>query len=146
MEDLKNTKLPIYCLLDEFWNMVIPYFSTVITTIRKYKVSISIVLQSISQLEAKYWKDNADIILNWGISSKIFYSWADPSTTRMLSDIIWTTTHTDEDTNYKRKENLLNAYNIRTLEDNQALYIYSNKLPVLLEVVPYYEKRRFKKL
>jgi len=144
MEDLKNTKLPIYCLLDEFGNMSIPYFSTIITTIRKYKVSISIVLQSISQLEVKYWRDNANIILNWWISSKIFYSWCDPSTTRMLSEIIGVTTNKNEDTNYKNKENLLNASNIRTLEDNQALYIYSNKLPILLNLTPYYKNKRFR--
>jgi len=144
--NLNNTKLPIYALLDEFWNMVIPYFSNIITIIRKYKVSISIILQSISQLEVKYWKSEADIILNWWISSKIFYNWADPSTTEMLSKILWTTTQQDENTNFKRKENLLNSFNIRTLWDNQAIYIYWNKQPILLDILPYYNNKRFKKI
>jgi type IV secretory pathway TraG/TraD family ATPase VirD4 len=126
--------------------MVIPYFSNIITIIRKYKVSISIILQSISQLEAKYWKSEADIILNWWISSKIFYNWADPSTTEMLSKILWTTTQQDENTNFKRKENLLNSFNIRTLWDNQAIYIYWNKQPILLDILPYYNNKRFKKI
>jgi type IV secretory pathway TraG/TraD family ATPase VirD4 len=54
LKDKKNEKLPIYCLLDEFGNMTIPNFSTVITTIRKYKVSLSILLQSLTQLEKNY--------------------------------------------------------------------------------------------
>jgi type IV secretion system protein VirD4 len=54
MQSLDNTKMPIYTLLDEFGHQTIPHFSSIITTIRKYKVSISIILQSISQLEAKY--------------------------------------------------------------------------------------------
>jgi len=33
----------------------------------------------------------------------------------MVSEIIGTTTQKDEDTNYKRKENLINSFNIRTL-------------------------------
>jgi hypothetical protein len=62
----------------------------------------------------------------------------------MLSEIIGVTTNKNEDTNYKNKENLLNASNIRTLEDNQALYIYSNKLPILLNLTPYYKNKRFR--
>jgi type IV secretory pathway TraG/TraD family ATPase VirD4 len=119
--------------------MKLPNFDTTITVIRKYWVSISIILQSIQQLEMKYWKW-ADIILNGGIASKIFFNGADPSTAKMLSEILWTITTKDDDTNYKKTENLMNAFNIRTLEDNQALYLYSNKLPILLEMIPYYLK------
>jgi type IV secretion system protein VirD4 len=140
MEDLENTKMPILCLLDEFGHQSIPYFSSIVTTIRKYKVSISIILQSISQLEAKYGKQEADIILNGGISSRVFYSGADPSTTRLLADIIWTKKTKEDDTNYTRVENLVDHYNIRTLNDNQAIYIYGNKKPVLLEFTPYWKR------
>jgi len=146
MQSLENTKMPIYTLLDEFGHQTIPHFSSIITTIRKYKVSISIILQSISQLEAKYWKSEADIIINGGISNKIFFGGADPATTRMLSEIMGTTTQTDEQSHYKRTEQLLSSFNIRTLEDEQALYIYSNKLPVLLDIVPYYKNRKLLKL
>ena len=138
VHDIENTKIPIFCLLDEFWDQKIPYFSSIITTIRKYKVSISIILQSISQLESKYWRSEADIILNGGISSRVFYSWADSSTTRILADIIGTKKVKEDDTNYTRVENLINPCNIRTLKDNQAIYIYWNKQPVLLNIRPYY--------
>ncbi len=144
-DDLNNTNLPIYALLDEFGNMTIPHFSNIITIIRKYRVSISIILQSISQLEAVYTKTQADIILNGWITSKVFYNWADPTTSKMVSEIIGTTTQKDEDTNYKIKENLINSFNIRTLWDSQAIYIYGNKQPVLLDIVPFYENERFKK-
>jgi hypothetical protein len=64
----------------------------------------------------------------------------------MLSEIMGTTTQTDEESHYKRTEQLLSSFNIRTLEDDQALYIYSNKLPVLLDIVPYYKNRKLLKL
>mgnify|MGYP006424871225 CR=1 FL=1 len=145
MEKLE-VKQPIYFLLDEFGHLKIPYFSSIITTIRKYKVSVSIILQSISQLETKYWRTEAETILNGWVGSKIFYSWTDPKTSKMLEDIIWKTKIKQDESNNIREENLLNASNIRTLEDNQWIYIYSNKKPILLEITPFYKNRKFKNI
>jgi len=68
--------LPIYCLLDEFGNMNIPKFSSIITTIRKYKVSISIIIQNINQLNEIYSVNKAKTILDGGIASKLIFSGA----------------------------------------------------------------------
>ena len=46
--------LPIYCLLDEAGHMNIPELATTMTTIRKYKVSLLLALQSLTQLESAY--------------------------------------------------------------------------------------------
>jgi type IV secretion system protein VirD4 len=48
-ETSQNT-LPVYCLLDEAGHTNIPSLATIITTIRKFRVSISLILQPISQL------------------------------------------------------------------------------------------------
>ena len=69
--------LAIYCLLDEFGNMNIPKFSSIITTIRKYKVSISIIIQNINQLNEIYSVNKAKTILDGGIASKLIFSGAD---------------------------------------------------------------------
>jgi len=45
---------PIYLLLDEFSQYRIGNFETICTTVRKYRTSVSIILQSLSQLEATY--------------------------------------------------------------------------------------------
>jgi type IV secretion system protein VirD4 len=57
--------------------MKLPNFSTIITTIRKYKVSISIILQNINQLIDKYSKSQAKTILDGGIATKLILSGAD---------------------------------------------------------------------
>ena len=41
--------------------------------------------------------------------------------------------------------NLLNANEIRTIANNQALLVSSNRNPVLLDVVPYFANSRFDK-
>lgn len=145
MESRDKNHLPIYFLLDEFWHLKIPNFSTIITTIRKYKVSISIILQSISQLESRYWRTEADTILNGWINSKIFFSGADLQTTQMLERILWKTKI--EEWDRLKEENLLNSSSIRTLEDDEAIYLFANKKPIFLKNVKgYFERGKFRKL
>lgn len=49
-----------------------------------------------------------------------------------------------DDSDERREFNLLNAGEVRTLPDSQAFFITGNKKPVLLDVLPYYENRKFK--
>lgn len=138
--------LPMYFLLDEFGHLSIPNFSTIITTIRKYKVSISIILQSISQLESRYSKSEANTILNGGISSKVFFSGADLSTTQMLEQILGKSKIEKSDKYGNigfKEESLLSSSSIRTLDDDKAIFIYANKKPILLKLSPYYKQKKF---
>jgi len=143
MENLPSKNdLPIFCLLDEFGNLNLPNFDTTITTIRKYNVSISIILQSIQQLENKYGKANANTILNGGIASKLFFSGADHVTTEMLSKMLGSITNIKTDINgnsFFKDENVMSARAIRTMEDDEALFISSNKLPLKIKLKPYYK-------
>lgn len=134
--------LAVFCLLDEFGNMAIPHFSSTVTTIRKYKVSISIVIQSLKQLETKYGRDDAHTIMTGGITGKLYYSGADYEMSEMLSRSIGTqyVNRVDE---YGRvhyfKEPVLSADEIRTMGDNEVLFIYGNKLPLKMNVKPYFK-------
>lgn len=142
----ENKDLPIFCLLDEFGNMNLPNFETTITTVRKYKISVSIILQNIKQLENRYGKANAEVILDGGIASKLFFSGADLPTTEMLSKILGTREQikTNIDGNFYLKEELvMKASDIRTMKDNEALFIMTNKKPVKLNTKPYFEDFRF---
>ncbi|RLA84252.1 MAG: hypothetical protein DRG78_01970 [Epsilonproteobacteria bacterium] len=138
---LKND-LPIYALLDEFGNMNLPDFDTTITTIRKYNVSISIMLQDINQLESKYGKVNAQTIINGGISNKLYYNGADLPTTEALSKIFGLKEEIkiDIDGNYYFKDQaVMRADEIRMIKDNEALFITANKLPAKFKIKPYYK-------
>lgn len=143
MESLpKKDDLPIFCLLDEFGNLNLPDFETTITTIRKYKISISIILQDLAQLSNKYGKENANTILNGGIASKLFYSGADLPTTEMLSKILGSKEEikTNIDGNfYFKDEPVMASSDIRTMKDDEALFIMTNKLPLKLKIKPYYK-------
>lgn len=138
---LKND-LPIYCLLDEFGNLNLPDFETTVTTIRKYKVSLSIILQSTKQLENKYGKANAETILNGGIGSRLFYSGADLITTEMLSKLLGKTDKVKigtDGSNQIKESPVMEANEIRTMADNQALFITANKQIAKMKIKPYYD-------
>ena len=144
MKKLPTKKdLPIFCLLDEFGNMSIPNFSNTITTIRKYNVSISIVLQDFSQLEQKYGKSEAHTIINGGITGKLFFSGADLQITNMLSQMIgdrYISKIDEFGEIHHVKEPILSNADIRTMKDNEALLIYGNKLPLKIKIKPYYKQ------
>lgn len=78
-EVCKGKRLPVHVrfLLDEFANIgTIPDFEKKLSTMRKYEISCSIILQSLSQLKAMYEKqwevliDNCDSLLFLGCQGK----------------------------------------------------------------------------
>lgn len=97
-------------------------------------------------MKNRYGKANAEVILDGGIASKLFFSGADLPTTEMLSKILGTREQikTNIDGNFYLKEELvMKSSDIRTMKDNEALFIMTNKKPVKLEIKPYFEDFRF---
>lgn len=142
-----KSDLPIFCLLDEFGNMNLPNFDTTITTIRKYKISISIILQDINQLENVYGKINSKTIINGGISSKLYYSGTGLPTARELSEMLGEIENIRTDINgnfYFKEERVMKANEIRTMKDDEALFITANLIPAKLKIKPYYKDFIFK--
>ncbi|MHB9118320.1 MAG: type IV secretory system conjugative DNA transfer family protein [Burkholderiales bacterium] len=138
--------LPIYFLLDEFGHLTIPDFPAIITTTRARRISLSLVLQSVSQLEERYGKQGAHTILNGGVASRLFFSGMDIDTAQMLAHTIGEThrDHMDALGNVRtERELLMTPAALRAMPDNQVLYLFANKRPTLLNVTPYFERRDF---
>lgn len=142
-----NKNLPVYCLLDEAGHIKIPNLATVITTIRKYKVSISLIFQSLSQIESLYGINDTQTILGGGVNSKIFFAGCDDQTCDKLSKLLGNITVSERNQEGKFTtliRPLLNSNQIRMLKDNQAIYLFSNKKPILLKIKPYFKHLLFK--
>lgn len=143
--------LPVYVLYDEFGHSTIPNFVETANTIRAYKVSLSIVLQSISQLSSKYGKDNANSVLG-GFATYLCYAGSDPETASFFERIIGKkriTQHPGTEEYYNeqyREQNLINANEVRTLADDQTLIVTKNRDPVLIPSKGYYQLGKFKRL
>ena len=147
--------LSIYFLLDEFGNMgKLPNFSNLITTLRKRNCSCSLVLQDIEQINNIYGKSEASTIVNGGCSSKIFFPGLSLNTCEELERILGKSTirymeqgahklgeESDNARDMTIGRSLLTADEIRTMQDNQAIFITGNKRPVMLKMKPYFKNR-----
>ena len=134
--------LPVYCLLDEAGHTKIPNLATTITTIRKYNVSISLILQSLTQLDTAYGRDEAETIINGGINSQIYFAGLDLNTCKRLEQILGTREINKEGREVIRP--LMDSQTIRMMKQDTALYLFSNLKPTLLYLKPYYKNLSLK--
>lgn len=131
-------ELPIHVLYDEFGHSSIPNFETIATTIRKYRVSLSLILQSVSQLKERYGQNGAATILEGGVNAKLFYPGLDTETAKMVEAMLGRANQN------ARERNLMNADRIRTMKLNRALFFFGNQEPALLRTAPYFQQGRFR--
>lgn len=142
-----RSDLSIYAYLDEFGSSYIHEFQAIINNIRKYRVSINIVLQSLSQLDSKYGKSAESI--KGGIASYLVFSGADYSTGKEISDVIGKRIMVEKKSKFDTEEHyremtLLSPDQIRTLKSNHAVFVSKNRHPIIIETVPFYEHSSFK--
>ena len=99
--------------------------------IRGYQVSLSIILQSISQLGFRYGKAGSDSIQG-AINTHICLSGSDPTTSNYFSDLSGRVRerqlrqYSDHNSDY-REYNLLNPNEVRTMQDGQVLVVSNQK-------------------
>jgi type IV secretory pathway TraG/TraD family ATPase VirD4 len=134
-------------LYDEFGHSTIPNFVSTANTVRAYRVSLSIILQSISQLEARYGKIYAKSIQG-GFSTYITYSGSDPETVLLFERLAGRVRERqrkelDDIVDTYKEYNLMNAGEVRTIASDQLLLVSTNNNPVLLHSKGFYELRKY---
>ncbi|MEK7432867.1 MAG: type IV secretory system conjugative DNA transfer family protein [Cyanobacteriota bacterium] len=138
----KEGDLPIYVLMDEFANIgTISNFSSILATIRKYKVSLSLILQDLSQLSSNYGHENMEAILG-NTASKLCYGGVSITTAQYFEKMIGKADNDNKKDKFS--QHLIEASQIRTLPKGKGLFIVSDKNPILLKkIVPYFQNRKF---
>jgi len=155
-KDRRTPYLPCYVLYDEFGHSTIPNFVSTANTIRGYRVSLSIVLQSIAQLSARYGHDYAQSIQG-GFNTAIAYAGSGPETASYFERVMGKTrvyqyhdptaghgqrTATSHHEQY-REQNLMNAGEVRTMASEKVLIVSGNAQPVLISSKGYFEVGRW---
>lgn len=145
-----RSTLPLYILYDEFGHSTIPSFVSVANTIRGYKVSLSIVLQSLAQLSARYGREYAQSIQG-GFTTYLCYSGSDQETARFFEAIAGKVIEVRRDkiediTQQRHEYNLLPADAVRRLGDQQALLVSANKNPAIIETLGYFQSRKLARI
>lgn len=110
--------IPLHCMLDEFANIgKIPGFPTLISTMRSRNISVSVILQTISQIKALYKDDWETIAAN--CDSKLFLGGNDLTTTKWYSEILGSQTITTRSTTENRGTN--GSYSIQQSKQKREL-------------------------
>ena len=129
LKDPQNPGRPVWLFLDEFGHLQIPGFEVFATTSRKYKVSYALFLQSLAQLEGRYGLQNARTIIE-GLGTEIYLPGTSLETARNLEARLGRTPNAP----------LMAANDIIRMDENEALMLYSNRLPILLKTKRYFQR------
>ena len=136
--------LPVYCLLDEFGNISkIPDFDSIISQIREYKVSISLIIQSLSQIKNKY--DKASDIIIENCSTKIICPGLSGTIPETTSKLLGNIKVKDPKNKYIKEQPLITPPEIRMLNE-EAIIICTNKKPLKVPFKSANKNRRLKKI
>lgn len=144
--------LPLYVFYDEFGHSTLPGFVATANTIRAYKVSLTIVLQSMAQLASRYGPNIAQAIQG-GFNTYVTYAGADPETAQFFERVVGKVRERDKPVFFGkpkgpdtyREYNLINANEVRTLKDDEGLIVASNRNPILLKTHGYFEESRYRR-
>lgn len=145
--------LPVFFFLDEFGNLGhIENISSIMTTLRKRRCSVSIILQELSQLNAIYGKDAARTIFSGGCSNKLFFSGLDVETTEYVERALGRTTEYDttfggiDDHSRTIGTPLLSADEVRMIRAEEGILISGRERPVKLRMPAFFEDARLRQM
>lgn len=128
-------------ILDEFANIgQIPDFNEKLATVRKYEISCSIILQTLSQIKAIYKDDWNTIIGN--CDSKVLLGSSDPETLKWMSEMLGKKTVKVESVSFQGNGNGSTSINLQAKElitpDQIALMNEAQCIVSIIRELPYY--------
>lgn len=142
--------LDLYCFLDEFGNSYIHNFNVIINNVRKYRISLSLVFQGIAQLADKYGEDKSKAI-KAGIGSSLIFKGGDLDTNLEYAQIIGKRVVSQRESftsvvNHYNELDLLSPSQLRTLGENQAVFIAKHIPPTILDCVNFFNHSLYSRL
>ena len=137
--------LPLFFFLDEFAALnKIDQFPMFINTMRKRSCSCSIILQEMRQLTSIYGPNDAAAIAFGGCSNHIYFPGLGIDTCLQLEKILGSTFVKTDPNKIPQKKPLMTVDQIRTM-DGKALFITSNKRPILVKIRPWFKQWKLRR-
>lgn len=125
-------------LLDEFSSLYVNNIDTIISNVRKYHISLGILIQSYSQLYSRYGEHIAKTIINNCAARMYFHSQTDATTLHNLEQELGKYSYTIDGKTMNRE--LKTMSEIRKMDAGKAILMYTNFDPILLSLKPYYDQ------
>lgn len=128
--------------LDEFAQLTIPDFSLLATTMRRYQISMTLLIQDMKQLSAKYGSDGASAIWNGSCATKVILPGMSLELAEMISRSVGRKSLSldHKDPLKLTDRELLTAQELIQLPKKKALFLYRNERPHIMKMRPYYKQ------
>jgi len=147
LQDFKeHGALPVYFFLDEFGNLGrVADFASIITTLRKRRCSLSVILQELSQLTSVYGHHEARTIFAGGCGNKLFFSGLDLETSRYIEGMLGQSTEYDtafggfDEHSRTVGVPLMRADHARMMKEREAVLISGGHRPIRVSMPPYFD-------
>lgn len=150
IDSYNNKSIPIHLLFDEFGNIgMLSNMSINAATVRSREISLVTCMQSITQLQQVYGLNSSKTILNNLKTKIILPGITDIDTINYISSLCGIKEINTKSTSYsgekestsysKSKKKIFEDGELRTLEDNKALILSNNKMPVLDDITLYFQ-------
>lgn len=146
-------KLPVFFFLDEFGNLgKIRRFPSIITTLRKRRCSVSLILQDLAQLRGLYGREGAETIFSGGCGSKLFFSGMDTEMCEYVARALGQNTAYDTlyegVSEYARTvaKPLMRADEVRMMAAGKGVLVSGRERPALVKMPAFFEVPAWKKL
>jgi len=137
--------IPVYALLDEFGQIIVPNFATIASTARKYKVALFLCLQSAMQLELRYSRSEAHTILD-SLRTQIYLSGTNLEAAERISRRLGKKRpKSQKDRVAYMDGNLMNPDEIINMRNNEAILLHGNQRAHRYRVLPYFKNGRFQR-
>ena len=139
-------KEPVFFFLDEFGNLgKIRKFPSIITTLRKRRCSVSLILQDLAQLRSLYGREGAETIFSGGCGSKLFFSGMDTEMCAYVERALGQ--NTEYDTLYQGISEhartvarpLMRADEVRMMHPGKGVLISGRERPALVTMPAFYD-------
>lgn len=139
-------KQPVFFFLDEFGNLGrIRKFPSIITTLRKRRCAVSLILQDLAQLRSLYGREGAETIFSGGCGSKLFFSGMDTEMCAYVERALGQ--NTAYDTLYQGisehartvAQPLMRADEVRMMAPGKGVLISGRERPALVDMPAYFE-------
>lgn len=133
----------VFTLLDEIGQYKISKLHTYTTFLRQSRVGFMLLIQDYNQLISKYGANNASVIVNGGVSTKVYFTDTEINTAQELSKRIGQKKIKQQNGGFIKDE-IMPLNEVLTMKKNEVLFFHSSYKPVKLKVKKYFEVPKFK--
>lgn len=139
----KENEQNLYYLIDECSSLMLPTLPLAMANIRKHRGGIMLLIQTYSQVEFQYGKQNAEAIRSNSFA-KLYFTGQSLETAKELEQILGKYEFKDKD-DKKQIRSLMTSDEIRTMPIDRAILICGHHPPIKAKLHPYYKSYKFKK-